>query len=336
MSVRQNAPVIGAQSAYPEPNDIQLSLSYRYQRSHRHFRGDAQQRNRTDEESEVKNDLHLWDVAGTYFLDEQTSFTVSLPVQYAERSRPLRDEDGDVVERDITRAKGIGDLAVVARRWLFGPEFEAIEDFDISLGLGVKFPTGRFDAKDDTTPALDQKHERRNVDQSIQPGDGGYGILTDFQIWKIVAVPDLVLTEYMTLYGSGTYLFNPRNVNHEKTHRNRLNESEFSVPDSYLARAGSAFNVPGVDGLGWSIGARIEGVMPRDAIGKSDGFRRPGYALSFDPGLFFSWKGHTVALNAPIALYRNRQKSFPDELDDEHGDAAFADYVILFGYSYRF
>ena len=36
------------------------------------------------------------------------------------------------------------------------------------------------------------------------------------------------------------------------------------------------------------------------------------------------------------AVYRDRTHSVPDELTNAHGDAAFADYVWLASYSYRF
>ena len=46
---------------------------------------------------------------------------------------------------------------------------------------------------------------------------------------------------------------------------------------------------------------------------------------------------HTFSLLVPIAAHRNRQKSVPDlEVPPRHGDAAFADYVIIFGYFRRF
>jgi hypothetical protein len=46
--------------------------------------------------------------------------------------------------------------------------------------------------------------------------------------------------------------------------------------------------------------------------------------------------GATVALNVPIAAHGNRQQSVPDMEEDDHGDAAFADYVIIFNYFRRF
>ena len=77
--------------------------------------------------------------------------------------------------------------------------------------------------------------------------------------------------------------------------------------------------------------------MPvRDLIGKSDGFRRPGVAVSLEPGLIYTKGKNTWSFSVPVAVYRNRKKSVPDITDGRHGDAAFADYLILVGYSRRF
>ena len=109
-----------------------------------------------------------------------------------------------------------------------------------------------------------------------------------------------------------------------------------SVSDQYLARTGIVVPFKPVRGMSLSIGGRLEGVPPRDLIGKSDGFRRPGYAISIEPGVNFVRKRDTWTLSVPIAVVRNRQRSTSDIIDRRHGDAAFADYVILAGYSHRF
>jgi hypothetical protein len=88
--------------------------------------------------------------------------------------------------------------------------------------------------------------------------------------------------------------------------------------------------------LAISFGGRIEGVPPKDLWGASNGFRRPGYAVSIEPGIAFSFHRHTVGLSAPIAIWRERQRSVPEADNGTHGDASFADYLILLGYSYRF
>ena len=86
-----------------------------------------------------------------------------------------------------------------------------------------------------------------------------------------------------------------------------------------------------------SFGLRVEGVPVRDIIGGDTGFRRPGIAVSVEPAINMIVKGkNTVTLAIPVAIYRNRFQSVPDKARGAHGDAAFADYLVLAGYSRRF
>src|SRR6266516_7424160 len=74
--------------------------------------------------------------------------------------------------RFATQAGGLGDISVIARRRLFDPAKNRRRN--ISLGLGTKIPTGKDDVVDEFqtfgAPVV------QTVDQSIQPGDGGWGI----------------------------------------------------------------------------------------------------------------------------------------------------------------
>jgi hypothetical protein len=74
----------------------------------------------------------------------------------------------------------------------------------------------------------------------------------------------------------------------------------------------------------------------RDLIGPSEGFRRPGYAVSVEPSLMYVHGKSAISLGVPFAVYRNRLVSVADEANGTHGDAAFADYLILVGFSRRF
>ena len=74
----------------------------------------------------------------------------------------------------------------------------------------------------------------------------------------------------------------------------------------------------------------------RDALGGSDGFRRPGYAISIDPGFLYVRGNNMFSCNIPFAVERNRKRSVADILGGGHGDAAFADYSIMFSLSRRF
>lgn len=109
-----------------------------------------------------------------------------------------------------------------------------------------------------------------------------------------------------------------------------------SIADQFLLRAGAAVPVPKTTSLSFSAGIRVEGVPVRDLLGPSDGFRRPGVAVSIEPSLNYVRGKNGFAAGLPFAIYRNRFVSVPDEARGAHGDAAFADYLVMFGYSRRF
>jgi hypothetical protein len=140
-----------------------------------------------------------------------------------------------------------------------------------------------------------------------------------------------------TVYASGAYLLNPRDTNGVPTGRNRPSEAIMSVADQYLARVGVARPIPKTRQWAYTIGWRIEGVPVRDLIGKSNGFRRPGYGMAIEPGVQYFRYRETWSLTVPIAAGRNRKRSVSDILvGSRGGDAAFADYMILVGYTRRF
>lgn len=79
-----------------------------------------------------------------------------------------------------------------------------------------------------------------------------------------------------------------------------------------------------------------------ESSGSSAGYRRPGYVVSVEPGLGYFNQPWSFFLRVPVALYRNCVQSFEDKERTaetgvyRHGDAAFADYLINLGVSYRF
>src|SRR2546427_9636955 len=79
------------------------------------------------------------------------------------------------------------------------------------------------------------------------------------------------------------------------------------------------------------MGLRYDGVKVFDLIGGSLGCRRPGYAISVEPGFQYERGKDTWSLNIPVAVQRNRKRSVPDQMQGTAGDAAFADYFITVG-----
>ncbi len=307
-----------------------VSIGFRKQRSHRHFVGTVEQKNRERDRTEIVNDVYLWDIGLTYNFTPRTSLSVSVPVQHATRVSPARFNSAGVQTQPkaVSHGIGVGDMSIGAKVWLLDPGRENRPRQNISFGFGVKLPTGN----EGVTDTVDSVTGPRLVvvDQSIQLGDGGFGVALSTDMYKRVWKT--------TLYGSGIYLFNPRNTNGVQTGRGRPAEAIMSVADQYLARAGVVVPIPKVGGWSASFGARLEGIPVRDAFGKSDGFRRPGYALSLEPGV--TWlrsRGREVwSASVAIPVERNRRQNVSDIRDNRHGDAAFADYVLVLGYGRRF
>lgn len=342
---RQGVPVIGACSSHPSSTDAsngasasggdsntpgkgewQISIGYRGQRSSKHFVGLVEQKQRQTLGTAIINNIHLFDVSASYTATPRLTLSVGMPVMFAKRKRPGALDLPRITNSpdQIFHSAGIGDVAISARMWMIRPPSESRQN--IAFGVGLKLPTGKSGVTD--TVQTSTGPSTRVVDQSIQLGDGGVGLILDMQAYKAI--------KFLTFFTAGTYLINPRNTNGVLTGRTRPSESVMSVSDQYAARIGVAVPAPKIRGLSISFSGRTEGVPVKDLIGKSDGFRRPGYAISVEPGLLYSRKRDTWSISMPIAVQRNRLRSVPDLADDRSGDAAFADNVLLIGYSRRF
>jgi hypothetical protein len=168
------------------------------------------------------------------------------------------------------------------------------------------------------------------VDQSIQPGDGGWGVILGAQAFHR-------FSDRTSLYASAFYLLNPKETNGTRTTAALSSVTAYnSVADQYQARLGVNHQFTTKHALSGSLGLRIEGVPSSDVIGGDAGFRRPGYVLSLEPGISFNpTPRDTFALTVPVALVRNRVRSYADKLNGRHGDAAFADFLINASYSRR-
>ncbi|HEU4753583.1 MAG TPA: hypothetical protein VFU47_10790, partial [Armatimonadota bacterium] len=285
--------MLGAQQdPYLLRHEWQLSASYRTLRSDRHFNGTVEQTEREKLGNNVVNKQRILDLGATYAVDRQLNVTLGVPIlTYGSWSIPLPINPPGT--RYVQSASGLGDITLTGRYWLL--DAERSRKGNVALGLGVKFPTGNPDARDLFPDRTGGNPQVKPVDQSVQPGDGGWGVILDTQMFRRIGS--------VTAFASGTYLINPRNTNDTKSIISNLfggnipatlQDFKFnSVPDQYLARAGVAVPVPKVKGLAVSLAARIEGVPVNDLFGGSDGFRRPGYSIFVEPGLIYSTGKHT-------------------------------------------
>lgn len=308
-----------------------FTSAYRYFRSFRHFKGNEEQFERLEKHTEVINWQNNIDLSITRNFNQYWSVTVGLPYQINTRSS-LYEHGGK--ERHKSYSNGIGDLRIVANRWLFNSH--STHKGNIQLGLGIKLPTGDYKA---TSTFYNVTPSERPVDQSIQLGDGGVGIIAEANGFLAFGGS---FSGYTNLY----YMSNPRVTNGTRTFRETLratlaNEAIMSVPDQYLARLGVNYAFKGsLSALNVSAGARIEGIPVYDLVGKSDGFRRPGYIISAEPSLNYSLKKINFFANVPVAVVRKRTQSVTDKANSTpgnvvNGDAAFADYSLNFGVSFK-
>jgi hypothetical protein len=299
------------------------SVNFNYQgfRSHRHFVGHVEQTQRAENHSEVVNVVNQVNTNITYTPNSRWSYSVNIPYFHADRSSLY---EHDRVNRYWTSAKGFGDISVGAQYWLRSTMSEAKQN--IAFGLSLQMPTGQTNLKDDFHTA--NGLVRKNVDQSIQPGVGGWGIAASFQGFQRLA-------ESTTLYATGYYLMMPQEMNGTYRSTNPITGRD-SIYDSYSWRIGVSQIFVRRHGFTGSLGMRGDGVPAMDLFGSSAGFRRPGYTISVEPGLSFMATEHdSFSLSVPVAISRSRSKSYSDIINNRHGDAAFSDFLINFNYSHH-
>ena len=328
----------------------QLGTNYRYFKSFRHFKSDEEQFDRLVKQTQVINYSNTMELSASCGLNTRWQLNIGVPLSYTDRSSYYEhggQTDTFAGARKTSTSAGLGDARIGASRWLWNPVSHTKRN--LSVGAALKLPTGNWNVKDsfynvsvaDPQPGLpSRKTLYRPVDQSIQLGDGGLGLIIDMQgFWEV--------NEGLYIYGNAFYLFNPRGVNGTLTNRSPkvggkvyTNEYMCSVPDQYAARLG-VLSQSRLQGLSFSWGARLEGIPVKDIIGESLGFRRPGYIVSAEPGVTYMKGKTTYNLNVPIAMYRMRSQSVTDKQVQDasgiarNGDAAFADYLISFGVTYR-
>ena len=323
--------MIGAlEAALPEAGQWQMSLSYRGLESNTHYSGSVRQRQREELGTFVINKQQVLDLGLTYHLDRRWNLSLGVPLVKASWSipTPTAPTPGPRAQQS---AEGLGDISLTARGWLWDPVVS--RRANVGFGLGVKVPTGDDRVTDVFPPIAGGEATRKPVDQSVQLGDGGWGVLVEVQAYRALSKA--------TLFASGTYLVNPRDTNGTPSILPGLGIAPTpetadlhvnSVPDQFVARAGAVFPVNPA-GMALSAAARIEGLPRYDLVGDSHGFRRPGYEVYFEPGVLLERGRSIVSLHVPVGVYRNRQ---PNPYTGREGDATFPDFVFLLGYGHRF
>lgn len=354
-------PFMGAELGDRPLAGWQAFAGFRWLRSDRHFIGTDEQEERQERGSEVINELASYDLGLQYSFTPRFSVSLDVPLVENDRSSPIYLENNrelPVVGRWDSHANGLGDLRMSFSAWLWNPVGEArapaptgkgaaavaaapgaVRRGNVRLGIGVDAPTGKKDVmtrrKTYQNGKIVADAEMRAADQSIQPGDGGWGIPLDLYGYYS-------FTDRVSAYVQGSYLVTPETDNGVPTLRSNPFEEVMSIGDTFMVRSGVEWLVSPSAGVTLGLGLRSEGQPVRDMIGSSDGFRRPGMNIAVEPSISWMKGGWSASVSVPVVFYNERFQSVPDKQWEaatgvpRHGDAAFADYYVMLSIGKQF
>src|SRR5688572_27098094 len=130
----------------------QTAFGYRHFRSFRHFVGSVEQNaenaarglaERDRSATNVINHVHQPSLGVSYGVTDRLSVAADLPYFHALRRSPVSGSRPSFA----TKASGISDATVTGRYWLMDPAGGT--GHNVSVGLGIKMPTGNDRAEDD-------------------------------------------------------------------------------------------------------------------------------------------------------------------------------------------
>jgi hypothetical protein len=319
MPIRFNSSSLG-EGSVPQlkAHQWQIDFTYRYLPGGPWYVGTQATPSAAPHGQPVHLHINSFELSVDYGVTDRFNVTLDVPFQYATQSYVYPD-----LHYHEVSAGGLGDIGFYGTYWLLNPKKHLTSN--VSVSLGVKTPSGNNEVMGNFWNA-NGSVTRAPVDQSIQLGDGGWGVTFQAQGYK-------QLFHRTTGYANGLYLLSPKDATNVPS---PVSGAVLSVPDVYSARAGMAYAISPEHGLSASLGVRIDGIPVDDIAGKSDGFRRPGYNLYIDPGVSYVHGRNIFAVNLPASVYQDFKHSNLDVKIHRVGGGDLATYLVLAQYSYRF
>lgn len=321
--LRQTSPLFGTTGSIDqEVGSWNVTFTGRTSTADIHYNGTVRQVQRELEQTYVVNRQNSLTTTIAYQLSPRISLNAGIPFVEASWGIPSP-RSGGPAARANENARGLGDITTLARFALLSPSTH--RTWNLVIGGGVKLPTGNNAATDVFPDGNGNNNLERHVDISVNPGDGGWGLIVDLQGYKMMG--------RFTTFGSGTWLSNPRDTGAPSRGNlvtNTTPSNINTVSDQFVFRAGTSVSI--TRHISASIAWRMEGVPRYDLIGASHGFRRPGVEMYWEPGVTVSSGRHAVSFNLPVGYYFNR---FRNPYTGNPGDSTFPEYVSIATYSMR-
>ena len=321
--IRQTSPLFGTTgSPDQEVGTWNITISGRSSIANIHYNGTERQIQREIEQTYVVNRQNSMTATIGYQLSPRISLNAGIPFVEASWGIPSPRAGGPST-RANENARGLGDITTLARVALLNPS-TSTRSWNITIGGGVKLPTGNNEATDVFPDSNGRNNLERYVDISVHPGDGGWGILLDLQGYKTMG--------RFTTFGSGTWMANPKDTG-TPTRATLVTATPTNfntVSDQFVFRAGTTVGI--TSRISASIAWRMEGVPRYDMLGGSHGFRRPGVEMYWEPGVTYTSGRHAMSFNLPVGYYFNR---FRNPYTGTRGDSTFPEHVAIATYSMR-
>ncbi|HZS98849.1 MAG TPA: hypothetical protein VFA40_18840 [Terriglobales bacterium] len=319
MPIRFDLPGLGRNIGPLKAHEWQVDVAYRYLYTDQFYVGSEINDSAGPFGKGPSIKIHSWELTVNYGVTSRLSLALRFPFSAGSATRLFADNN-----LHTTAAAGLGDISAIGTVWLWNPTKHT--KGNLALGFGVKTPSGDNAVIDRFFPASGPP-TRAPVDQSIQLGDGGWGVILQTQAYRAIS-------SRTSGYVNASYLLSAK----EKTDvPSPIPGGVLGVPDIYSVRVGVAYALLAERGLSMSLGPRIDGIPIRDLIGGGDNnFRRPGYSLFIDPGVTFNHGRNTFWINVPIRIHQDFKRSLADIEHNRVGGGDLAKYLVFTGYSVRF
>ena len=317
---------------YLRPGDWTSTIGVRHVYSHVHFSGPTENFSRAQLGTEVQSKTNLDDLMLTYQLTPRISLTGTLPFLYASRRQQA--------QYATLHTSGLSDVSLGAQYWLRSPKSERSGANNVQLGLSLLIPSGNDHQNNVVATTYGGPTSTQYPDYSVQPGGGTWGMIMSWQAFQNLGNNTMLFTDGNYVMTQGGY------HNFWTSHGGTANGppaatagmTQFdAIQDQYMLEIGASHPAPRIKGLGLTLSVRDEGVPARNLIGNDLGFRRPGFGIALTPGLIYTRGHHMLQFSVGKVMIRDRTRSVAEKINGVHeGDAAFANYVWMAGYTLRF
>ena len=316
---------------YLQPGDWTVTAAYRHVYSHVHFSGPTENFSRAQLGTEVQSKTNLEDVMVTYQLTPRISLTGTLPFLSASRRQQA--------QYGTLHTSGISDVSVGAQYWLRSPKSESANRNNAQFGLSLLMPTGNDRQNNVVATTYGATPTTQYPDYSVQPGGGSWGMIMSWQAFQDLGNNFIAFVDgdyVMTQGGYHNFWTSHGGTSNSAPAPTRGMTQFDAIQDQYMVEVGASHPAPKIKGLAMTLSIRDEGVPARNLIGNDLGFRRPGFGIALTPGFIYTRGNNMLQFSVGKVMIRDRTKSVAEKVNGVHeGDAAFANYVWMAGYTLR-